>query len=127
LSESVDELYSDYGEKFDFYVKYDYEADMFIDGGEPEISSLEMYIEYGYFEPLDNTSFDRLFVSKTDYRYNNFLKEYIAKKSHEIIVKNKEYKDSYKRNVDCKLLELYRDDILTLEQLAMAVYKNCRI
>jgi hypothetical protein len=102
----------------------DYYPEGYCDDGEFILDYLGVEINLTYYIPLKNDKFQKLFDEKT-YKYSKLLKKFITNKLYSEIKKKNENK--HKRFVECNLLELFKNDLLSYSSLIKAVYSNCKI
>ncbi len=90
------------------------------DGG-IEIDYVELNCELTYYVPYSDEDFKSLITENT----------YDFRKNFKIFIDNKLFNDSthtvYQRPIDCKILELFKNEILDYKSLLKATYTDCKI
>jgi hypothetical protein len=92
---------------------YAVDNEIFIDG-------TEVFIESVAIGPIDKDRLNKLLGSK--YSFTQLFKEYLVDK---ISKENATTIHTYW--VDCKLLELYKNDILTYDQFIQSILTSCKV
>ena len=105
-------------------IKIEYDVDGYCIDGDFEDQSVSLSFKINYLIPFSNIEFEKT-IDKKSYLYKRIFKEYISDLLYKEAKEN--HNTKWKAHLDCKIVELYMNDILDLHGLFKATYSSCKI
>ncbi len=103
------------------------EVDGYCIDGDMEIDKVDLTAQLLYYVPLSQNVFNKL-IDENTYQFSTNFKEFMKNHLYKSMLENtKQDKKAWINNPNCKMIELFKDKVITYDQLLKATYSSCTI